>query len=314
MNKQNFVGVDTHKDTLACYKQGDFKEFKTTQKGFQEALRWAGKAKWAVEGAYCFGRPFSAFLIKNDIDVYEVNPLLTKTWRGTLAISNPKNDYGDAKVISLFAENSNLQKVSLETIHLKEKITARELLIKQKTEITNSLKMLFSARGEELPFKNYTTQKALKWLENNGDNIVKIKTRVLKEILLGIEELEEEIKNTLPPTAKKLKQLKGISDITAAIIYTETKGKLYTAAKLASYAAVAPIEQSSGRNSRHRNNKAGNRILNNVFYRLSLSQSRFDEKGKAYFEKKMNEGKSKRHARKCLSRQLVNLVFKLLND
>ena len=312
MNKQNFVGVDTHKDTLACYNQGDFKEFKTTQKGFKEALRWAGKAKWAVEGAYCFGRPFSAFLIKNGIDVYEVNPLLTKTWRGSLAISNPKNDYGDAKVISLFAENSNLQKVSLETIHLKEKITARDSMVKQKTEITNSLKMLFLNRGEEPSFKDFTTQKAIKWFENNGDIIIKAKARILKEILLGIIELEEEIKRTLPEKAEKLKQLKGVSDITAAIIYTETKGKLYSAAKLASYAGISPVEKSSGRTSRHRNNKSGNRILNSVFYRLSLAQSRYDEKGKAYFERKMSEGKSKRHARKCLSRQLCNLVFKIL--
>ena len=314
MNKQNFVGVDTHKDTLACYKQGDFKEFKTTQKGFQEALRWAGKAKWAVEGAYCFGRPFSAFLIKNGVEVYEVNPLLTKTWRGALAVSNPKNDYGDAKVISLFAETSNLQKVSLETIKLKEKITARESLVKQKTEITNSLKMLFLTRGETTPFKGFTTNKAIKWFENNGDMIVRIKVKVLKELLLGIEELENEIKMTLPKKAEKLKQLKGISDITAAIIYTETKGKLYTASKLASYAGIAPVEKSSGRTSRHRNNKSGNRILNSIFYRLSIAQKRYDEKGKAYFEKKLSEGKSPRHARKCLSRQLVNLVFKLLCD
>jgi len=314
MNKQNFVGVDTHKDTLACYKQGVFKEFKTTQKGFQDALHWAGKAKWAVEGAYCFGRPFSAFLIKNGVDVYEVNPLLTKTWRGALAVSNPKNDYGDAKVISLFAETSNLQKVSLETIKLKEKITARESLIKQKTEITNSLKMLFLTRGETLSFKKFTTKKAIKWLDNNGDMIVKIKVKVLKEVLLGIEEIEKEIKKSLPKKAEKLKQLKGVSDITAAIIYTETKGKLYTAAKLASYAGVSPVEKSSGRTTRHRNNKAGNRQLNSVFYRLSIMQMRFDEKGKAYFEKKLSEGKSKRHARKCLSRQLVNLVFKLLVD
>lgn len=314
MNKQNFVGVDTHRDTLACYKQGDFKEFKTTQKGFQDALRWAGKAKWAVEGAYCFGRPFSAFLIKNGIDVFEVNPLLTKTWRGSLAVSNPKNDYGDAKVIYLFAQNSNLQKVSLETIKLKEKITAREALVKQKTEITNSLKMLFLMRGENLPFKDFTTQKAIKWFENNGDMIVKIKVKVLKELLLGIEELEAEISKTLPQKAESLKQLKGVSDITAAIIYTETKGKLYSPAKLASYAGISPVEKSSGITSRYRNNRAGNRILNSVFYRLSLAQSRYDEKGKAYFERKMSEGKTKRHARKCLSRQLCNIVFKLLNN
>jgi hypothetical protein len=121
-----WVGVDTHKETLACYKDGKFKEFKTTQKGFEAAMQWAGnEAKWAIEGAYCFGKPFTAHLIRNGCEVYEVNPLLTKTWRRILSVSNPKNDFGDAKVISLFADKSNLSQVSLQTVQLKEKITAR---------------------------------------------------------------------------------------------------------------------------------------------------------------------------------------------
>lgn len=64
----------------------------------------------------------------------------------------------------------------------------------------------------------------------------------------------------------------------------------------------------------YRNNKAGNRKLNSVFYRLSIHQSIWDEKGKAYYEKKLVEGKTKRHARKCLARQLIKVVFRLLKD
>jgi hypothetical protein len=134
MNQTHWVGVDTHKDTLACYKDGKFKEFGTNSKGYESALKWAGEdSKWAIEGAYCYGKPFTAHLISNCCDVYEVNPLLTKTWRRGLAISNPKNDYGDAKVISLNANNARLQKVSLETIKLKEIITAREHFVKDRT-------------------------------------------------------------------------------------------------------------------------------------------------------------------------------------
>ena len=129
MNQTNWVGVDTHKETLACYKDGRFKEFKTTQKDFDAAIRWAGNdSKWAIEGAYCYGKPFTAHLIRNGCEVYEVNSLLTKTWRRSLAICNPKNDYGDAKVISLNAGNARLQKVSLETIQLKEK-SRQELIL-----------------------------------------------------------------------------------------------------------------------------------------------------------------------------------------
>lgn len=314
MKQLNVVGVDTHKDTLACYKQGDFKEFRTNTKGFEQALQWAGNAKWAVEGAYCFGRPFSAFLIKNGHDVFEVNPLLTKTWRGVIAVSNPKNDFGDAKVISMFASTSDLQKVSLSTVKLKEKLTARTLIVKQKTEIINHLKMLFSTRGDELPFNKLNTKKAMEWLLKQEDSIVKCNAKILNELNSSLKILEQEIEENLPQKAKKLKELKGISDIVAATIYTETKGKLISKEALASYCGVAPVERSSGRSSRHRNNKSGNRILNSIFFRMSITQARFDEKGKAYYEKKLSEGKSPRHSRKCLSRQLVNIVFKCLKD
>jgi len=174
MNQTNWVGVDTHKETLACYKNGKFQEFKTTPKGFEAATHWAGSnSKWAIEGAYCFGKPFTSHLIRNGCEVYEVNPLLTSSWRRTLAINNPKNDFGDAKVISLFADCSNLKKISLETVELKEKITAREHFVKDRTRAINAIKMLFSIRGIELPFKDLTTLKSSKWLSAQEDIVIK---------------------------------------------------------------------------------------------------------------------------------------------
>jgi transposase len=311
----NWVGVDTHKETLACYKNGKFKEFKTNQLGFEAALQWAGNdSKWAIEGAYCFGKPFTAHLIRNGCEVYEVNPLLTSSWRRILAVSNPKNDYGDAKVISLFADNSNLQKISLETIQLKEKITARDHFVKDRTRAINAIKMLFSTRGIELPFNDLTTLKAGKWLSEQQDTLIKNYGKALSSFTQAINELEKEIEKNLPQKAQRLKGLKGVGDLTAAIIYTETKGKVISPQALASYAGIAPVDKSSGKSSKHRTNKSGNRKLNAVFYRLSIHQSIWDNEGKAYFEKKLAEGKTKRHARKCLARQLVRLVFNLLKN
>lgn len=319
MKQSNWVGVDTHKETLACYKDGKFKEFKTTPKGFEAAIKWAGKdSKWAVEGAYCFGKPFTAYLIRNGYEVYEVNPLLTKTWRRSLAISNPKNDYGDAKVISINADTARLQQISFETIQLKEKVTAREHFVKDRTRAINAIKMLFSTRGIELPFNDLTTLKSAKWLSEHEDLIINHYGKVLKDFTEAIKSLEKEIGKSLPEKAERLMGkkggLKGIAEITAAIIYVETKGKKVSEEKLASYAGIAPVENSSGKYKKHRNNKAGNRKLNCVLYRLSLYQSTQDEKGKKYYEKKLTEGKSPRHARKCLARQLVRLIANILND
>lgn len=85
-----------------------------------------------------------------------------------------------------------------------------------------------------------------------------------------------------------------------------------TKSQFASYCGVAPVECSSGISTNFRNNKRGNRTLNSILYSISLHQSRYDKIGAAGFEKKMNEGKTKRHARKCLARRLADIIYKEL--
>lgn len=51
-----FVGVDCHKNSIACFVNEKFKEFKTDFKGFNKALEWVKQQNiasvWALEGAY----------------------------------------------------------------------------------------------------------------------------------------------------------------------------------------------------------------------------------------------------------------------
>ena len=273
---QNVVGVDTHKDTLACYCNGRFKEFKTNEDGFKEAVMWAKSDTWAIEGAYCFGQAFSIYLTKNGNKVYDINPLLTKSWRATLKLSSPKNDYGDAKVISLFANIENMEEVSFNAIKLKELLTTRKMFVKQKTQITNLIKMLYYTRGEKLPFKNFDTQKALKYFKSSSDTTIRLNAKILETILTSLKQIEEEIKKEAPAKAQKLTEIQGISIIRACTIYAETKGRLFGKEQFASYCGVAPIDCSSGKIERKRNNHGGNRILNSVFYSLSIAQIRYN--------------------------------------
>ena len=314
MENSNWVGVDTHRDTLACYSGNSFKEFKTTVSGFQKALKWAGNANWAIEGAYCFGKPFANFLIKNNCKVYEINPYITKSWRSALSANGNKNDYGNAKVISIFSKNLKLQEISLKTVELKEKISARDLLITERTKLINSIKMLYYTRGEKLEINCLRTKKAISYLKQNKDSIIRNYAEIIETLNKSITEFEKEIKKLLPEKVLNLTKICGIKDLTAAKIYTETKGRLTTKAAFANYCAVAPIESSSGRTTKHCTNKRGNRALNRIFFQIALCQARYDEKGKAYYEKKLKEGKSPRHARKCLARQLCNIVFKELQN
>lgn len=67
MEQTNFVGVDCHKDTIACYINGKFKEFKLILIVLIKLLN--GQAKkdcfWALEGAYSYGLTFSVFLLES---------------------------------------------------------------------------------------------------------------------------------------------------------------------------------------------------------------------------------------------------------
>lgn len=314
MENTNWVGVDTHKETLACYTGDKFKEFKTTEAGFKKALEWAGNANWAIEGAYCFGKPFANFLVKNNCKVFEINPFITKSWRSALSANGNKNDYGDAKVISIFSKNLKLQEISLKTIELKERISARDLLVKERTNLINSIKMLAFTKGEKLAYKCLRTQKAVNYLKSHENIIIRTYADIIEKLNASIETMEKEIDEILPLEVLKLTEICGIEKLTAAKIYTETKGSLTTKAAFANYCAVSPIETSSGKTIKHQVNRRGNRILNSLFYRISVCQSINDAKGKAYYEKKLKEGKTKRHARKCLARQLCNVVFKVLKE
>ena len=311
-----FVGVDCHKDSIACFVNNKFKEFRTVFKGFKKALEWVEKQNlqyaWALEGAYSYGLSFSKFLLQSGCEVYEFNALATAKARKALSLSGTKNDMGDAKVISIFAKHFELQQVSLKTIELKKKLTTRKLLVNQRTELINNLKSYCLKSGIILPFKTLTTKKALNWLKTQEDTILKILSTNLEVQYYSIKQLDDEIKKDTPQKIEKLKTITGIDTLTASIIYTETKGKKMSKSQFANYCGVAPIECSSGLSTNFRNNKRGNRILNSMLYSISLCQSRFDKIGSEYYQKKMNEGKSKRHARKCLARQICNLIWKIL--
>ena len=316
LKEKHYVGVDCHKDTIACYINGKFKEFNTNFKGFTKALEWVKKIEpnsaWAIEGAYSYGLTLAKFLLSSGCEVYEFNALITAKARKALSISGQKNDSGDAKVISIFAKQVKMQEVSLKTIELKRLISNRKLIVKQRTEIILSIKSYCVKEGIILPFKSLNTKKAINWLLNQEDFNLKQMAKNLKIQSETIKEFEEKIQQNTPEKAKKLRELKGIDTLTASIFYTETKGKKMTKAQFANYCGVAPVDCSSGLTSRHRNNKRGNRTLNSLLYSISIFQSRFDEKGYTYFQRKMAEGKSKKLARKHLARQVSNQIWKIL--
>ena len=81
--------------------------------------------------------------------------------------------------------------------------------------------------------------------------------------------------------------------------------------RFASWTGTAPIDGSSGE-IRHRLSRAGNRRLNHVLYIAAIVQIRHDTPGRAYYRRKLAEGKTPLEALRCLRRRLSDVVYRQL--
>ncbi len=81
--------------------------------------------------------------------------------------------------------------------------------------------------------------------------------------------------------------------------------------RYAAYNGTAPIEIGSGERTVHRVSKRGNRNLNHALHLAAITQLRQPTTaGRIYFDRKVDEGKTKREALRSLKRHISNAVYR----
>ncbi len=73
-----------------------------------------------------------------------------------------------------------------------------------------------------------------------------------------------------------------------------------TRSRFASWNGAAPLDASSGEQTRHRLSRAGNRRINRALHIMAIVQIRFDTAGRAYYRRRLADGKTPREALRCL--------------
>jgi transposase len=145
---------------------------------------------------------------------------------------------------------------------------------------------------------------------------LKRKLTRLKDIVTDIKYISEDQKRLLEELPYKLTSIPGC-DVNLAsrlLAYVGDIEQFETCAKLAKYAGCAPQVWESGETKRHRKGRSGNRQLNLAVHHIALSQigRPGNTLGRKYYERKIKEGKSKKHALTCLKRQLIKIIYVLL--
>jgi len=108
-------------------------------------------------------------------------------------------------------------------------------------------------------------------------------------------------------TAPKLLEMTGIGPVTVtiAIVTWSHPGRVRSEAAFASLAGTCPIPASSGNTERHRLNRGGDRRLNWAIHTIVMVRMRRDPETKAYVQRRISEGRTKREAMRCVKRYVT---------
>ena len=90
--------------------------------------------------------------------------------------------------------------------------------------------------------------------------------------------------------------------------------RLQSEAGFAALCGASPVPASSGKTSRHRLNRGGDRAANSALHIIAIGRLRTDPKTKAYVAKRIAEGHSKLEAIRCLKRYIAREVFSLIRQ
>jgi transposase len=106
----------------------------------------------------------------------------------------------------------------------------------------------------------------------------------------------------------------GVGPISAAKLLVCDPARFTSEAAFARCNRTAPLPASSGKTVRHRLSRGGDRQVNNAIHTIALSRSLHHPETRAYLDRRISEGKTKREAKRTLKRHLSRHLFKRLSE
>lgn len=327
------AGIDTHKDTLAVAvidpvgRPLVVTDLANTEAGFDELealLAEHAVDRVGIEGSGNYGRGAAIRLaMAGGMQVVEVPPSLTSRERSSRP-GQGKTDPVDCLAIArITARETDLPPVRLavgQAADLRALADYRGQLVAERTALANRTHAELHGLlpGYQVTVPRLTAPTFLTAATDllRGDTRIRAQLTLrrlnrLTELTAQIKELTALITTTMDTIDTGLTDLYGVGPVGAATILGEVADIRRYRSRHAFAAAngTAPIPASSGRTSRHRLNRAGNRTLNRVLYTMAITQIRADTEGRAYYQRKRAEGKTGREALRCLKRRLSDLIY-----
>jgi transposase len=330
------IGADTHLDShhLAVItdtgKPLADTEFPTSQTGYDDAVRWAqsfGAIMIAgVEGTSSYGAGLTRVLQAAQIEVAEVSRP-DRAARHRQGKSDPLDAYTAAR--AALAGHGLAVPKDASTGALRALLSARRSAVKAHTAATNQIHALLVTAPAELRdrYRRRNTNALVKALArcrpatHNDATTVAVLTaaKALAQRAEFLAHQKQDLTAHLDILVRQinpaLRSAYGVGADTAAQLLA-TAGtnphRLRSEASFAALCGAAPVPASSGKITRHRLSRGGDRAANNALYRIALVRMSVDPKTRDYVQRQVANGRSKKEILRLLKRAIAREMFRLL--
>lgn len=296
--------------------------------GYRQLLCWADQfpeRRWAVENAKGLGCHLTQWLIARDEQVVDVATTATSRVRELSRGGRRKNDVIDASAAASVAALQGDAAVATaddETTVFALLEERRANLAAQRVRSVNQLHALMrdlvaggartalSAKAASAVLRSVRpatptehARKALAW------DLV----RDIRALDGQLVKIAAQMTAALEDYGSSLLEIDGIGPVLAVRLLGRAgrPSRFRSADAFGSYTGSAPIEASSGEHVVHRLSRSGDRKLNSALHLVAVTQVRMrDSAGRCYFDRKIEEGKTRNEAMRCLKRKLASHIWR----
>lgn len=334
-------GVDTHKDlhVAAVVDERDrvlgSRCFATTRQGYKQMLAWIRSfgqlQRIGIESTGSYGAGLLRYMQNAGVEVLEVTTPDKHDRR-----RRGKNDDLDAQnaAHAAFAGKRTVtpksrdgmieslrvlkacrktaiaaRRVALQMIHNTIVCAPDELReVLRKLTRMQLIRMVAAWRPDLTDFRNVTSAYRIS-LKSLGRRYLE-----LHDEIADLDAMIGAIVDELAPSLVARNSIGHGSAAQLLLTAGDNSERLHSEASFAALCGVSPVPASSGKITRHRLNRGGDRAANSALHIIAIGRLRTDPRTKAYMAKRIAEGHSKLEAIRCLKRYIAREVFNLISQ
>jgi transposase len=336
-----YCGIDTHADTHHAAIVTDtgvlieHRQFLATADGYDKLTTWLREhgdtISVGIEGTSSYGAGISRHLRQHHITTVEV-PRPNRKLRRNNGKSDPIDAEAAARAVLARHQLSDPKHGEGPIESIRALRVARAGAVKAATASMNTLRSMLvtapDALRAQLRGKSATAlldacialhsdTAALADPANATMLALRSIAHRARELRREAQELKLLLAKLIDEVAPVTSQIFGLGpDTAAALLITvgDNPDRLRTESSFAHLCGVAPIAASSGKTTRHRLHRGGDRRANQALHTAIIVRLRYSEKAKGYADRRTAQGKSMPEIIRCQKRYLAREVFTALKQ